>query len=124
MRICLYVSDYRKIIQSIDAIERWSIYRKRLFERQSTIPSRVRAQFLYGIFDKTYSEIALSLQSSSRFKKSTNFQESNYKLLIYNALQRKLSALPPLCPIMNTFAHFGQKSSKSDKKIIFIGSPK
>jgi hypothetical protein len=68
---------------------------KRLFERQSTIPSRVRAQFLYGIFDNTSSEIALSLQSSSRFKKSTNFQESNYNLLIYNALQVILRAFPP-----------------------------
>jgi hypothetical protein len=49
-----------------------------LFERQSTIPSRVRAQFLYGIFDNTSSEIALSLNQLYPIEKSTNFQESNY----------------------------------------------
>jgi hypothetical protein len=48
---------------------------KRLFERQSTIPSRVRAQFLYRIFDNTSSEIALSLNQLERIEKSTNFGE-------------------------------------------------
>jgi len=46
-----------------------------LFERKSTIPSRVRAQFLYRIFDNTSSEIALSLNQLERIEKSTNFGE-------------------------------------------------
>jgi len=84
-----------------------------LFERKSTIPSRVRAQFLYGIFDNKYSEIALSLQSSLRFKKSTNFQESKYNSLIYNALQVILRAFPPKVFII------GQNCSISDKNVDF-----
>jgi hypothetical protein len=46
-------------------------------------------------FDKTSSEIALSLHSPEEFKKSTNFQESKYNSLTYNALQRKLRTFPP-----------------------------
>jgi hypothetical protein len=46
-------------------------------------------------FDKTSSEIALPLQYLLRIKKSTNFQESKYNLLIYNALQVVLRAFPP-----------------------------
>jgi hypothetical protein len=63
--------------------------------RTRTRTHDARTQFLYWIFDNTSLEIALSLNQLERIEKSTNFQESNYNLLIYNALQRKIRAFPP-----------------------------
>jgi hypothetical protein len=50
---------------------------------------------LTTIFDKTSSEIALSLHYLLRIKKSTNFGEAIHNSLIYNALQVILRAFPP-----------------------------
>jgi len=65
------------------------------------------------IFDKTSSEIALSLQYLLRIKKSTNFGEAIHNSLIYNALQVILRAFPPKvfiigrnCSLSDTFRVF------------------